>query len=376
MSQQITTDKIAMHSFGLVGRRHFVVSINPSSFLVEIISGSLLVKINSGIAVVGGYYVEETSTSTLLMPANSTRYIYVQVITDGSNRALYAQYLVSPNSNLEDEKTMLLAQVNSGSSAITSVIDRRQFNVFNVSVHVINVSSSTTQAFPGAKAMYAIFQAIGGGGGGARLDSASSGTVVFGGAGGSFIRGEDLILNAVQIEIVIGAGGAGTNVNGSGSAGGDTIIRFKNANNAVIKEYVAFGGAGGYSSSGTNAANSKPMFMWYDIYDFNNNTGDNFCWTLSENTDSFITAYSRRLSKSGTTFFGGGFTTWYGAGTGLSFIFGGGSVFQPSAIIVGGSGATSGGFGGNYPGGGGGASQTSSGTGAGGYAEVYLLVFY
>ena len=370
LSQYITTDKIANHCFGLAGNRHFV--LNVSYFSVQPVSGQLAVKVNSGIAIVGGYYVEETSTSTISVPSNTTSYLYVQIVTDANNRATHAQYVVSTNANLEDRKTMLLAQIVAGSSSINSIVDRRTlFGTINfISAYYIETSTSTTLTFNKAKGIYAIFEGIGAGGGSAVYNGTLNGEGATGGSGGGYSRNEGYIPNCNVVQIQIGAGTAGD--------GGTTYVYFKDTAGNTLMSFSAPGGKRGFriNSSGSYG-NLEQSYNFYDIGG-NFSTNSNYCWSFSNSINEHITIFSRKITINAGSFFGGSFTTFYGGGTGYSFIRGGSSTGpQPSAIYWGGGG----GFinsAGQAPGGGGGASTLSSGDtmpGANGAVRLYLLVF-
>ena len=385
-TQQITTYRISEHAFALKGNRHFVIPLTydnegniANSFLVTASSG-LNVTVNAGQAIVGGYYVEENTNTTLSVPANTTSYVYVQIVTDAQNRATSAQYVVSTNSNLEDKKTMLIAQVTTSSSSVTSIVDRRQTSGY-IRAFYIETSTSTTLTFDNARGVYAFFEGLGGGGGGAR-NGTVSGTTAFGGVGGGYGRNEGVFPNCVKVVITVGAGGSGGNTGSSGASGGNTTVVFQDKNNNNLGSFTAPAGAGGLYFSGSTGGNIQ-TFNWYGISgttsDVSNTTRG--CWQYNV-SDGFqrYSFFGRTRHWNNNNFAVNDVVLHYGGGQGATHY--NGSTPQtynpfPSAFIWGGAGGNLG-QAGQAPAGGGGAgnSSTSAGSGASGAVRLYLLVFY
>ena len=382
----ITTDKIANHSFALKGNWHFVIptTLNNegdlgNSFLVTASTG-LNVTVNAGQAIVGGYYVEETSSTTLSVYQNTTSYIYVQIVTV-ADRATSAQYVVSTNSNLQDRKTMLIAQVTASSSSVTSIVDRRN-PAFYIRTFYIETSTSTTLTFNGARGVYAFFEGLGGGGGGGKI-LLQNYYFARGGIGGGYGRNERVIPNCTKIEIQVGAGGAGaTSAGGYGGDGGDSVVTFRDSNNTMLAQFVA---PKGYLGAVVNIGSDPRAqeYNWYDItppsFHVVNSVKGGWYYYYDYKPESY-SLFARSIYFYNYNFSGVNIRTFYGGGTGACVLYNNGTTTsspQTSAIEWGGSGGASGGSG-SFPAGGGGAGSSSSngGSGAGGQVRLYLLVFY
>lgn len=389
-NQQITADRMARHAYAVHLNRNMVLPVFNSysivnSFAVTPSSG-LNVTVNAGRAIIGGYYVEETSSATLSVTPSTTNYVYIQVNVDSNNRATSVQYSVSTNANLESRTTMMLARVVTSSNSVTAIEDRR-FSLGRMDLITFNTSTSLSFSFPNAKAVYVRGEAIGGGGGGALATYYNYFTT--GGGGGGYGRNEMFVPNATSVNVNVGAGGAGATQDGAGggAGGASTIVA---GSTTVV--YGAGGYGGYYDGNGNTPSYTRQDYSFYRVSQLTYSNAENYsAWTWQRypnNSDRVSpTVFNRGIgmlwSPPNFNFFGASTRVLYGGGTG-NCIYNGGvgavvhSGYQPSALIWGGNGGTAGSTSPSLGGGGGGSISTSipAQSGAGGAVSGQIIVIY
>ena len=389
-NQQITADRMTRHAYAVHLNRNMVLPVFNSysianSFAVTASSG-LNVTVNAGRAIIGGYYVEETSSATLQVTASTTNYVYIQVNVDSNNRATGVQYLVSTNANLESRTTMMLARVVTSSNSVTAIEDRR-FSLGRMDLITFNTSTSLSFSFPNAKAVYVRGDAIGGGGGGALYTGLYY--YVTGGGGGGYGKGEMFVPNATSVTVNVGAGGTGATQNGAGGGnGGNSTIEA----GGVIVVYAAGGYGGYYNGNGNTPSYTRQDYSFYAVSQLSYSNAENYSawtWQRYPNDSDRVspTVFNRGIgmlwSPPNFYFFGANTRVLYGGGTGNCIYNGGtGSIIhsgaQSSALIWGGNGGTAGSTSPSLGGGGGGSISTSTPaqSGANGAVSGQIIVIY
>ena len=350
----ITSDDHALQLMAVALNSNIVFT--PSSFQVSVVSGGTL-SVSAGTGMVGGCFIQSTSSETLNTDQSQTRHIYIQLVRDNNGKPVSTQYVVTTSPTYDSNPDYLKLAVVSG----TTVTDVRrvQQTPSRYDLFKITATTSTTITFPQtARIVFAKVRALGAGQGGGK------GSNYFGGEGGGYTVDRVIVGNVNSVTITVGAGGNSRTTDGFGNVGGNTTVTIGSVTVTALggsTSYRSFNRSNYYGinlNAHFSVSQPEPSSHWTFV------PSPYYTSPFSSMLDSGISS-----SYSHTRFFGGGHGG-YGNNSG-----------QPSALVWGGNGgagSTSGQAGnGQAPAGGGGNTVTgTSGAGARGEAIVEMIVVY
>ena len=161
---QYTAEQLGAAFNTFAGNKDYVISEMGNQMEVETVSQSLSVNVGSGKAMVSGRFVMMDEDTQLELPANTSG-LYVVLRVDltkpigqeGSITYVTPAQFKEENLNISGsgQHDLLLAEVTTGASSITSVTDKR--NLLNSTYAIISESEYEAMTYKNPKTLYFVY---------------------------------------------------------------------------------------------------------------------------------------------------------------------------------------------------------------------------